>query len=154
MSADLYHEALVSLARSGRAAGRLDDPQGSAVVDNPLCGDRVTLDVEVDGERIVEAAQLTRGCILTRAAAVLAAGDASRLGVERATMLEREVRDYLRGGDLPADLPELAVMEPVRDVRSRHDCVLVAFQALREATLAAMGTSNNRNGSQEEGSGR
>jgi len=55
---DLYHEALVRLAREAVGAGALPAPaggtltaalHGSATVDNPLCGDRVTMEVRVEG---------------------------------------------------------------------------------------------------------
>ena len=41
----LYHEAIIAAARRASGHGRLESPHGSATVDNPLCGDRVTLDV-------------------------------------------------------------------------------------------------------------
>ncbi len=39
----------MALAHDETRAGRLDGADASATVDNPLCGDRVTLDVRLDG---------------------------------------------------------------------------------------------------------
>ncbi|MCB1832693.1 MAG: iron-sulfur cluster assembly scaffold protein, partial [Geminicoccaceae bacterium] len=61
MSEDLYQEALVAMAKSGVGAGRLEAPDGTATADNPLCGDRVTVDVRMDGDRVQELAHKTRG---------------------------------------------------------------------------------------------
>ena len=69
VSGDLYHDALVALAREATGAGRLAAPAASATRDNPLCGDRVTFDVQVAGGRVVALAHRVRGCILCQASA-------------------------------------------------------------------------------------
>ena len=69
MSEALYHKALVERARAAFGKGRLTDATGSATVDNPLCGDRVTLDLTVRDGRIVEIGHHVRGCLLCEAAA-------------------------------------------------------------------------------------
>ena len=138
MSDDLYQEALVALAKSGAGAGRLDSPDGTATADNPLCGDRVTVDVKLDGDRIDSLAHKTRGCLLTRAAASLVAEATGQVTVEAASRWHAAAAAWLRGeGELPAGLEHLEAMAPVRAVKSRHDCVLIAFEALHDALAAA-----------------
>ena len=44
MTQALYHSTLVEHAQAGRSRGRLTAPHLSATVDNPLCGDRVTIE--------------------------------------------------------------------------------------------------------------
>ena len=114
-------------------------PHGSATVDNPLCGDRVTLDVELASPaRIAWVGHVVRGCLLCEAAAVLIA--------ERAP--EREIEALLRAGaGVDAALkdtasfpwPELEMFAPVRDVKSRHRCVGLPFEALAAALGACTG---------------
>src|SRR5215510_2810960 len=69
VSEALYHKALVDRARAGFGKGRLPDASGSATVDNPLCGDRVTLDLSVKDGRIEAISHHVRGCLLCEAAA-------------------------------------------------------------------------------------
>ena len=69
MSEALYHKALVERARTAFGKGRLPDPTSSATVDNPLCGDRVTLDLSIKDGRIAEIAHHVRGCLLCQASA-------------------------------------------------------------------------------------
>ncbi|MCB2054032.1 MAG: iron-sulfur cluster assembly scaffold protein [Geminicoccaceae bacterium] len=134
---DLYDDALVALAKAKDGAGRLDAPDGTASVDNPLCGDRVTIDVTLDGARVDGFAQKARGCILTQAAAGMIARHAHGLDAGDIEALRARVRDFLSSAGDGADWPEMALFEPVRTVRSRHDCVLIAFDALLEATRKA-----------------
>src|SRR5882724_6803424 len=70
MSDQLYQEHIVALAKAKTGAGKLANPTKSARRDNPLCGDRVTIDVKLDGQgRIAEIAQQVRGCLLCQASA-------------------------------------------------------------------------------------
>ena len=70
MSDELYQERIVALAKAKTGAGKLAAPTKSARRDNPLCGDRVTIDVKLDGTaRIAEIAHQVRGCLLCQASA-------------------------------------------------------------------------------------
>jgi nitrogen fixation NifU-like protein len=135
MSADLYHERLVALARAANGAGRLAPPARSGEADNPLCGDRVRITLRLDGDRIVALAHETRGCLLCAAAAAAIGRHAPGAGTGEIARTSAALRAWLKdGAALPAgSWPELADFEPVRAVRSRHDCVLLAFEAVRNA---------------------
>lgn len=133
MNEELYNRAIIEAARDKTHAGRLDRPGGSATADNPLCGDRVTLDLEGEAGRIAAVAHKTRGCLLTQAAAALLATHAVGLPLGEPAALRGAVRAYLNGTSEDPPFPELAMLAPVRVVKSRHDCVTIAFDALAEA---------------------
>ena len=130
----LYQEAILNQARAAVGAGRLDTADGSATVDNPLCGDRVTIDILMDGDRVATIGHKVRGCILCEAAASIIGARAIGLSAadlhSLADAMERMLRD---GGSVPPEWPDLAVFEPVRPIASRHECVLLPFQALDRA---------------------
>lgn len=140
MSQELYHEALLALAKDKSHAGRLDPCDGSARADNPLCGDRVTLDLTASGGVVCDVAQKTRGCILTQAAAAMIARHAAGLSLDETARHTEAAQRFLAGEDVEA-WPELAHFAPVRDVKSRHDCVLIAYEALEAAARAAASTT-------------
>ena len=52
--ADIYQKDLLKLAARATGAGRLEDPDGSVRIHNPYCGDRITVDVKLDGDRVAE----------------------------------------------------------------------------------------------------
>ena len=134
MSDELYQKAIIEQARAAKAAGRLEDPQASVVLDNPLCGDRITLDLSLEGDRVAGIGHRVRGCLLCQAAA--SAIGANAIGRTSAQLRETaaNVTAMLRGHPLSADgWPELAAFEPVRGFKSRHECVLLPFEALTEA---------------------
>ena len=129
----------MAAARRTSGSGRLAHPHGTATVDNPLCGDRVTIDVELASPaRVARIGHVVRGCLLCEAAAVLIAEQAPERGLEELLRLEAEVEAALRDG-APFPWPELEMFVPVRGVRSRHRCVGLPFEALGAALAADAG---------------
>jgi len=133
VSTELYDAAIVATAKETAAAERLPAPDLTVEEDNPLCGDRITLDLAFRDGRIAAVGHKTRGCLLTRAAAVVLArravgGDPAELRRAVASL-----RALLAGQDGAPAWPELSMFEPVRAVPSRHDCVLLPFRALETA---------------------
>ena len=140
MSADLYQQALIDLARAAHGAGTLAAPDGSALRDSPLCGDRVRLQVALDAGRVKAIAHDVKGCLLCQAAASLVGLHGVGLNAEEAQALRGQVSAALAGAAPPAGWPEIAVFEPVRPHRNRHGCVLLPFDAL----IAAIGDAPRR----------
>ncbi|MGI9493853.1 MAG: iron-sulfur cluster assembly scaffold protein, partial [Geminicoccaceae bacterium] len=131
----LYQEAIIALAKKARGLSRLETPDRTATIDNPLCGDRVTLDLGLDGQRVIDVGHRTRGCLLCEAASFLIADHVVGLDVE--TLAAKAPHVATGVGDdaiAMADLwPGLETLAPVRRFKSRHECVTLPFQALIKA---------------------
>jgi nitrogen fixation NifU-like protein len=134
MKDDLYQQAILDLARQATGHGRLEAPQVSVKVDNPLCGDRVTLDLDLRDGRVSAIGHQVRGCLLCQAAAAVIGAHAPgqtpaglRADAQRARRLVVE--------DIADDglWPELDAFAPVHRHKSRHECVLLPFEALTRA---------------------
>jgi nitrogen fixation NifU-like protein len=139
VSAQLYDDAILALAKARHGHGRLTEPAASVTRDNPLCGDRVTVDVRLAGGRIAVLAQITRGCVLTQAAASLLGRRLADASVDELERASRDVRAVLAGETVDPVWPELGLFTPVQAVRSRHECVLLPFDAAAEALAEAGG---------------
>ena len=69
---DLYREQIIDRYKNPRMRGTLDPSDYSYEDDNPLCGDRIRVDLRVNGEGIVtEAAFTGEGCAISQASADL-----------------------------------------------------------------------------------
>ena len=137
-ASQIYQDAIKALAAAATGAGTLDVPDGRALVDNPLCGDRVEMEVTVADGRITAVAHQVRGCLLCRAAASIIgrhAPGASASDIERviggvSAMLEEQAPP-------PADWKDLEAFVPVHGHRSRYRCVQLPFETLLAALRAA-----------------
>lgn len=137
MSTALYQQAIKDWARAACGRGRLDAADGEATLDNPLCGDRVSLQVRIEEGRIAALAHETRGCLLCEAAASLIGQRASGMNPADAQSIVAIVNGMLTDSPPPTPpWPELGIFLPAREVPSRHKCILLPFRAL----LAALAT--------------
>jgi nitrogen fixation NifU-like protein len=128
----LYRRALLRLAADASGAGHLPHHDGVGSAHNPVCGDRLTVEVALVGGRIAALAHDTRACILTQASAALLAQTAAgqdRAGLER---LLADLQAMLAGGPIPA--PPYDAFDGVAAHTGRHVCVLLPV----EATLKAL----------------
>jgi len=133
MSDQLYQERIVALAKAKTGAGKLASPTKSARRDNPLCGDRVTIDVAVDGNgKIAEIAHQVRGCLLCQASASALASVA--VGRDAASIVDlRHDAERAIGRESGETHEPFSAFAPVRDYKSRQECVLLPFEALQDA---------------------
>jgi nitrogen fixation NifU-like protein len=69
---DMYREQIIDRYKNPLMHGELDPHDYSYEDDNPLCGDRLRIDLRVDGDgRITEAAFSGTGCAISQASADL-----------------------------------------------------------------------------------
>ncbi len=133
---NLYSRQILALAADIPHVGRLDAPMGTARVRAPLCGSVVTVDVDLDGDRIARFAQDVKACALGQAAAAVVGANA--IGATRADIAAaRDALSEMLKSDGPAPVPPfdgLAVMQAARDFGNRHASILLSL----DATLAAI----------------
>lgn len=133
MSEQLYQERIVALARAKIGAGKLAEPTKSARRDNPLCGDRVTIDVRLDGQgRIAEIAHQVRGCLLCQASASALSSVAVGRDAAGIAALRHDADRALGREEGEAGEPFTAFL-PVAAHKSRQECVLLPLEALKDA---------------------
>ena len=128
MSEDLlYRRDLLRLAADASHAGHLSAPDATGSAHNPACGDRVAVEVALDGGRITALAHDTRACVLAQASAALLARlgpGQDRRGLEA---LAAGVQAMLAGG--PPPQPGYAAFDGVTTLPGRHACVMLPLRA-------------------------
>ncbi len=139
MSAARHRKAVLARAHDAAGAGELENPDARVVVDNPVCGDRVTLEIRVAGGRLTDVAHKVRGCVLSQAAAAIIGTHApgcSRAEIEAVCTAITAMLDG-SGATPGGRWAELSMFAPVAAHRNRHHCVLLPFTALQRALDAA-----------------
>jgi len=134
-ASEIYQRAIMQLAAEAAGHGALAAPTASVLVDNPLCGDRVRIDIQIEEGRLRALAHEVKGCLLCRAAASIIGKHATGSTQAQLQSVADAVSAMLRDGAAPPTAwEELGAFAPVRDHPSRHRCVQLPFEAL----LAAM----------------
>jgi len=138
MTDDLYEDAIVKLAKAAHGAGKLDGADASAMVDNPLCGDRVTIEIKRADGRTTALGHTVKGCLLCKAAASMLGIHAEGLTAAEVTTNIAALDALLQHGAAPpaGAWPELMHFAPVSRHKSRFDCVRLPLQAAAKALSA------------------
>ncbi len=90
MSADMYREQILDLARNPLNQGTLDPNDASFEDTNPLCGDRIRIDLRISDGVVDDIAFAGRGCAISQAAASLLTEMAIGKTVEQAATITNE----------------------------------------------------------------
>ena len=130
----LYRREILRLAADATGAGHLPRPDATASVHNPACGDRVTVELTLDGGRIATLAHQTQACVLNQASAALLASEAAGQDRQSLAQLADGIRAMLAGGPPPA--PGYAAFDGVTAHPGRHVCVLLPVNAALKALEA------------------
>ncbi|MBE9539883.1 MAG: iron-sulfur cluster assembly scaffold protein [Proteobacteria bacterium] len=137
MSRGLYDGEIKALAASQIAPQSLPGPDLQISVDNPFCGDRIDLQLNIEAGRVTALAQDIRACMLCQASANVVAKSAIGLSRDDIEAVSIELTAMLKGNDSdcwpPVDWESLALFEPVSRHKSRHGCVTLPFTALLKA---------------------
>jgi nitrogen fixation NifU-like protein len=130
----LYQKKILAFARSSRESEVVPDADATATVSNPVCGDRVEVRLKLDENNIVTAASTdVRGCALCEAGAGLFVNMAPGLESASLSGLHANFSGWLAGDDDNDVSPPMQDFHPVRNIRNRHKCVLLAFEAAARA---------------------
>lgn len=127
----LFQELILQHYRRSRHRGPLPSADAQARVTNPVCGDEITLQLLVDGERIREARFTGQGCSVSQAAASMTAQLLEGATLEEASRLGADFRRVLSGELQPSpDLGDLRALAGISKYPTRIRCALLPWQAL------------------------
>jgi nitrogen fixation protein NifU and related proteins len=137
---ELYQDIILDHGRHPRNFRTIEHPTHFAQGYNPLCGDRVTVYVTLDGDQIADVAFQGRGCAISTAAASLMTEILKGKTVEEAQALFAQFHARVTGGD-PVALPEVLAeeaerLEPLTGVKAypaRVKCATLSWHALEAA---------------------
>ena len=140
VSADLtglYQEVIVDHARRPRNFRALQGATRTVEALNPLCGDQLTLYVELADGGVVDIAFEGNGCAISQASASLMTMAIKGLRQDEALALFARVHTMLTSdceGDVSStEVGKLAVLSGVWKYPARVKCATLAWQALRSA---------------------
>ncbi len=131
---DLYQQVILDHNRHPRNFGRLEGANHTAEGNNPLCGDRINVYVDVDGDVIRDVAFQTpegAGCAISKASASLMTQAVKGKTVPEAEALFEAFRGMLAGG--PTAPGKLAALAGVRAFPSRIKCANLSWHTLHAA---------------------
>jgi nitrogen fixation NifU-like protein len=132
----LYQEVILDHSKRPRNFRPLADSRRADGY-NPLCGDKVTLYLRMEGDRIAEASFQGSGCaISTASASILTESLKGRTQSEAEAMFDvfhDLVTGKIAGNSPPQSLGKLAVFSGVSEFPARVKCATLAWHTMKNA---------------------
>ena len=139
-SRDLYQDIILDHGRKPRNFHKMEHPSHLAHGHNPLCGDRVTVYLVLDGDKIKDVSFDGRGCAISTASASLMTEILKGKTLAEADELFKAFHAEVTGGEVPKvedalqdDLDRLAPLEGVKAYPARVKCATLAWHAFEAA---------------------
>jgi nitrogen fixation NifU-like protein len=134
---DLYQEVIIDHAKHPRNFRKPEGANRTAEGVNPLCGDKVTIYLDVDGGTVKDIGFQGSGCAISTASASMMTEAVKSMSVDEARRLAERFHELLTGvPDAAAGAPELgklAVFAGVREFPVRVKCATLVWHSLRAA---------------------
>lgn len=134
---DIYTEIILEHNRDMRNKRNLASPTASEHGHNPSCGDDLTLEVEIDGDIIKDAAYTGSGCAISQASASMMIDLIKGKNIQQAMeivetflgMIKKEVTDE---DQLEEMLEDAVALQNISNMPARVKCAVLAWHTLKE----------------------
>jgi nitrogen fixation protein NifU and related proteins len=134
---DLYQEVILEHSKAPRNFRQLQNANHHAEGFNPLCGDRLTVYVDLEGDAIRDISFQGSGCAISKASASMMTQSLKGRTKQEAEALFESFRHLVTGqsgnGSDKPDLGKLTVFSGVSEYPMRVKCATLAWHTLRAA---------------------
>jgi nitrogen fixation NifU-like protein len=135
MNEDIYQDQIIEWSRNTDHIVRLENIHCRATASNPLCGDKITVEMELDGDLIISMGYQIKGCVLCKASSAILAEKIRGLRFDDLNKMSLDLDRSLKSpndehGSFPAGYD---LFYPVRMHKSRYSCVQLPFNAVVNA---------------------
>lgn len=132
---ELYQEIIIDHNRNPRNHHAMDNPTCSARGFNPLCGDKLTVYVDVANNHVQDISFVGCGCAISQASASLMTDAMKGKTIPEAHALFERFHLMLTSDSIPPELSldKLTVLAGVRAFPARVKCATLAWHTLEAA---------------------
>jgi len=131
----LYQDIILDHYRRPRNKGTLEHASISVPMRNPLCGDEITLELEMDGDEVADVRFTGRGCSISQASTSMMTEMVKGKRADEIAQLGERFRAMVMGDtDAAADaaLGRARALAGVARFPARVKCALLAWNALEQ----------------------
>ncbi|MFQ5742625.1 MAG: Fe-S cluster assembly sulfur transfer protein SufU [Acidobacteriota bacterium] len=132
---ELYREVILDHYRNPCGSESIEDPTVEVEGFNPLCGDELLMQLQIENGSIRKMHIDPRGCSISVASASMLAQQLEGASLQEALKLKVVFQRVLQGGDWPEgmDCGDLEALEGVKKFPVRIKCALLAWMTLEQA---------------------
>ena len=132
---ELYQEVILDHSKSPRNFGVLDQYTCTAEGNNPMCGDQLTVYVDVKDDIVSDVSFRARGCAISVASASMMSSIIKGKTIEEVNILFDKFHKLCMGEEVEDDddIERLRALSGVSKFPTRVKCATMSWHAVREA---------------------
>lgn len=146
---DLYRRVIMDHYQKPRNRGRLDDDAVTVDLNNPTCGDRISLQMHLKDGKIEKAKFIGDGCSISMASASMMTEAVQGLEADQALALVDLFSEMMQGKEVDLEqfpLEDIEALTGVAKFPARIKCATLAWKAMEKGlkNLDKEGVSNGK----------
>lgn len=132
---NLYRQVILDHSAHPHHHGSLQESTNKVEMNNPTCGDVITLDVEIEDNKIKNIAFGGSGCSISTASASMMTDAVLGQSVETAKTLAHAFSEMVQGHEIDEEdaLGDAAMLSGVAKFPARIKCATLGWKALEQA---------------------
>lgn len=137
---DLYRRVIMDHYQKPRNRGKLDESEGLIInLNNPTCGDSISLSLKVENGTVTDAKFLGEGCSISMSSASMMTDAIKGKPVDEALKLAEIFSDMMQGKEIDdsVDLGDIEALQGVAKFPARIKCATLAWKALEQGIKQA-----------------
>lgn len=132
---DLYRRVIMDHYKTPRNRGKFEDDAVQVDLNNPTCGDRITLQLKVEDGVVKDARFTGEGCSISIASASMMTEAIKGKSLEEAVGLADQFSSFMQGEDVEFEYEDIEALSGVNKFPARIKCALLAWNALRKGAI-------------------
>ncbi|MFM1653725.1 Fe-S cluster assembly sulfur transfer protein SufU [Brevibacillus sp. B_LB10_24] len=132
---DLYRRVIMDHYQKPRNRGKLEEWEGLVInLNNPTCGDSISLSLKVEDGRVADAKFVGEGCSISMSSASMMTEAVKGKTVEEALELSHLFSELMQGKEIDEsiDLGDIEALRGVAKFPARIKCATLAWKALEQ----------------------
>jgi nitrogen fixation NifU-like protein len=130
---DLYLEVILDHNKNPRNNTELELYTHEAKGHNPLCGDKISIQIVLENEKVKEAKFTGSGCAISTASASILTETIKGKNRDEVESLFENFHGLVTGKEAETELGKLAIFEGVKKYPARVKCATLSWHALMAA---------------------
>ncbi|MCM3259637.1 SUF system NifU family Fe-S cluster assembly protein [Paenibacillus lautus] len=130
---DLYRRVIMDHYKNPRNRGKFEDDAVTVDLNNPTCGDRISLQLKVENGVVADAKYTGEGCSISMSSASMMTDAVKGRTLDEAISLAERFSSLMKGEDVEFDeYEDIEALSGVNKFPARIKCATLAWNALRK----------------------
>ncbi|WP_422657862.1 Fe-S cluster assembly sulfur transfer protein SufU [Paenibacillus sp. EC2-1] len=130
---DLYRRVIMDHYKNPRNRGKFEDDVVTIDLNNPTCGDRISLQLKVEDDVVKDAKYMGEGCSISMSSASMMTDAVKGKTLDEALEMASKFSSLMKGEAVEfEDYEDLEALSGVNKFPARIKCATLAWNALRK----------------------